>query len=67
MWLYVNEKFRYMTLKGKKLVTDLLLTQLGILVEHLERCLEAPFSIRHLYTRSSIMLTGDSENYVFVE
>lgn len=60
MWLYVNEKFRYMTLKGKKLVTDLLLTQL-------ERCLEAPFSIRHLYARSSIILTGDSENYVFVE
>lgn len=67
MRLYVNEKFRYMTLKGKKLVTDLLLTQLEILVGHLERCLKAPFSIRHLYTGSSIMLIGDTENYVFVE
>lgn len=38
MWLYVNEKFRHMTIKEKKLVTDLLLTQLGILVGHLERC-----------------------------
>lgn len=61
MWLYVNDKFRYMTLKEKKLVTDLLLTQLGILVGHLERCLKASFSIRHFYTGSSIMLTGETE------
>lgn len=50
-----------MTLKEQKLITDLLLTQLGILVGHLERCLKAPFSIRHLYTGSSTMLTGETE------